>query len=178
MFQPTGTVPRRTLKTAIFAALLLCLAAPSARAEDKIGGHFGVVFAPLVTSQDGGSIFSEGNFSLGFPMGITVKKSGKYAFDLELVPVLDFNDDGAIGVPLTVHPGVLRDLGGSWTAGLRMAFDIGGASWGFTPLLNKGFAKDDHAYFVEFVLPIRFQDDAAGNGSTAIGFGVHLGVGF
>ena len=165
-----------------WASAVLCLAACSlagspAAAENKLGGHFGAVF-PLITRAHGDTTNIGDDFKIGFPMGITVKKSGKYAFDLELVPVLDFNDDGAIGVPLTVHPGVLRDLGGSWTAGLRMAFDIGGASWGFTPLLNKGFAKDDHAYFVEFVLPIRFQDDAAGNGSTAIGFGVHLGVGF
>jgi hypothetical protein len=45
-------------------------------------------------------------------------------------------------------------------------------------LLNRGFSSGDHAYFVEFVVPIRFQDDSEGEGSTAIGFGVHLGVGF
>jgi hypothetical protein len=131
-----------------------------------------------VTRAHGDTTNIGDDFKVGFPMGITVKKSGKYAFDLELVPVLDPQEDGPIGVPLTIHPGVLRDLGGSWTAGLRMAFDIGGASWGFTPLLNRGFSQGDHAYFVEFVVPIRFQDDARGEGSTAIGFGVHLGVGF
>jgi hypothetical protein len=155
----------------------LCLAAPLAHADDKLGAHFGVVF-PLVTHANGETTDISDDFKIGFPMGITVKKSGKYAFDLELVPVLDPRDDGPIGVPLTVHPGVLRDLGGHWTLGLRMAFDINGASWGFTPLLNKGFAQDGHAYFVEFVVPIRFQDDAFGEGSTAIGFGIHLGVGF
>ena len=177
MLQPTGRALRRATQRIGLVVMALGLAAPLASADDRLGGHFGMVF-PLVTRAHGDTTNIGDDFKVGFPMGITVKKSGKYAFDLELVPVLDFNDDGAIGVPLTVHPGVLRDLGGSWTAGLRMAFDIGGASWGFTPLLNKGFAKDDHAYFVEFVLPIRFQDDAAGSGSTAIGFGVHLGVGF
>ena len=78
-------------------------------------------------------------------------------------------------MPLTVHPGVLRNLGGKWTLGLRMAFDIGGASWGFTPLLNRGLGSHT---FVEAVVPIRFQDDEFGEGSTAVQFGIHLGVGF
>jgi hypothetical protein len=157
--------------------MALALAAP-AHAENRLGGHFGAVF-PLVTRAHGDTTNIGDDFKVGFPMGITVKKDG-YAFDLEVVPVLDpaDDDDGPIGVPLTIHPGILKDLGSNWTGGLRMAFDIGGASWGFTPLLNKGFPKGDHALFVEFVVPIRFQDDALGEGSTAIGFGVHLGVGF
>jgi hypothetical protein len=175
MFDPTGPVARRSLKAVTLAALLSCLFAPAARAEDKIGGHFGVVFAPLVTSQDGGSIFSEGNFSLGFPMGITVKRPDKWAFDLEVVPGIGFDP---LSTGLTVHPGVLRDMGNHWTAGLRFAIDVTGDAWGFTPLLNKGFPSGDHALFVEAVVPIRFSEDAFGNGTSAIGFGLHFGVGF
>ena len=55
-----------------------------------------------------------------------------------------------------------------------MAFDIGDASWGFTPLINKGFPMGDR-YFVEFVVPIRFQDDAAGDKDVGVTFGVHVG---
>ena len=111
-------------------------------------------------------------------MGITVKTSDLLAFDLELVPGLDRQENEPINVSLTVHPGVLRSLGNSWTTGLRMAFDISGASWGFTPLLNKGFPMGGHAFFVEFVVPIRFQDDSVGDTHSAVTFGVHLGVGF
>ncbi len=81
-------------------------------------------------------------------------------------------------MPLTIHPGILRSLGGSWTGGLRMAFDIGGASWGFTPLLNRGFTAGGQALFVEFVVPIRFQDDTLGETHGAVGFGLHVGLGF
>jgi hypothetical protein len=35
-----------------------------------------------------------------------------------------------------------------------------------------------HSYFVELVVPIRFQDDDAGDTHGAIGLGVHLGLGF
>jgi hypothetical protein len=171
------SVVRNSIRLAVIGAIGLCLAAPAARAQDRLGGHFGVVF-PLVTHANGSTTNIGDDFKVGFPMGITVKTSDRYAFDLEVVPALDPQDDGPISVPLTIHPGVLRSLGSSWTAGLRMAFDIGGASWGFTPLLNKGFPMGGHAYFVEFVVPIRFQDDSLGDTHGAITFGVHLGIGF
>jgi hypothetical protein len=159
--------------------LTFCVPA-EAIAQNRVGGHFGAVF-PLVTRSSGETVDIGDDFKIGFPMGITVRTSDLFAFDLELVPVLDTADDGdgPIGVPLTIHPGALLTIAAGWTGGLRMAFDIGGASWGFTPLLNaRLFAADGHAYFVEFVVPIRFQDDDAGDTSTAVGFGVHVGVGF
>jgi hypothetical protein len=155
----------------------LLLAASAANAQDRLGGHFGVVF-PFVTHVNGETTSIGDDFKMGFPMGITVKTSGAWAFDLELVPTLDPVADGPINVPLTLHPGVLHPLGGSWTAGLRMAFDLGDASWGFTPLLNKGFAMEGLTYFVEAVVPIRFQDDTLGQTHSAISLGVHVGVGF
>jgi hypothetical protein len=61
-----------------------------------------------------------------------------------------------------------------------MAFDVGGASWGFTPLVNKAFPVKGHSYamFIEGVVPIRFQQSSSGENQTSIGFGVHLGMGF
>ena len=171
------SVVRKCVRLVMIGAIGVCLTAPAANAQDRLGGHFGVVF-PLVTRADGNTTNIGDDFKVGFPMGITVKTSDKYAFDLEVVPALDPQDRAPIGVPLTIHPGVLRSLGNSWTGGLRMAFDIGGASWGFTPLLNKGFPMGGHNYFVEFVVPIRFQDDSVGDTHGAITFGVHLGIGF
>ena len=167
----------RTVRCAVMIAMAWCLAASAAGAQDRLGGHFGVVF-PLVTHANGDTTNIGDDFKMGFPMGITVKTSDKYAFDLELVPSLDPQENGPINVGLTIHPGLLRSLGNSWTAGLRMAFDVNGASWGFTPLLNKGFPVGGQTYFVEFVVPIRFQDDSAGDTHGAVSFGVHLGIGF
>jgi hypothetical protein len=174
---PIESVVRKSIRPVVFGAIGLCLAASAASAQDRLGGHFGVVF-PLVTRANGNTTNIGDDFKVGFPMGITVKTSDKYAFDLEIVPALDPQENRPINVPLTIHPGVLRSLGNSWTGGLRMAFDIGGASWGFTPLLNKGFPMGGHNYFVEFVVPIRFQDDGLGDTHGAITFGVHLGIGF
>jgi hypothetical protein len=35
-----------------------------------------------------------------------------------------------------------------------------------------------HNYFVEFVVPIRFQDDSSGDTHGAVTFAVQLGIGF
>jgi len=96
-----------------------CSASPSpAEAQDhqdRLGGHFGVLF-PLVTHVNGDTVGIGDDFKIGFPMGITVKTSDKYAFDLEFVPVLDPRQNGPLNVSLTVHPGILRSFGGhlSW----------------------------------------------------------------
>jgi hypothetical protein len=147
----------------------------AAAAQNRLGGHFGALL-PLVTHAGDTTTIAD-DFVIGFPMGITVKTSDQWAFDLELVPVIQ-NDP--LNTSLTVHPGIIRALSNHYAAGLRMAFDVNQASWGFTPLLNKAFPVPGHPYslFVEGVLPIRFQADPAGGNRTSIGLGVHLGVGF
>src|SRR4026208_1450836 len=94
---------RGSLKTIGLALSALCVTASGTYAEDQIGGHFGAVFAPLVSPRANSTIF--GNFSIGSPMGITVKRGDKWAFDLELVTGVDTDP---LTVGLTVHPGVLR----------------------------------------------------------------------
>jgi hypothetical protein len=160
-----------------FALLALALLAlPSgARAEDKVGAHFGVVF-PLVTRVDGENTTISDEFNVGFPTGITIKPGGRVAFDLELVPLIHSHGKN---VDLTVHPGVLYSLGGPWTAGLRAAFDVNARSYGFTPLLNLGFPQaNGTTLFAELVLPVRFQQNAQDKGQTAVTVGVHFGWAF
>src|SRR5262245_36801138 len=113
----------------LLAVTALCADASAASAQNRLGGHFGVVF-PLVTRVDGNTVDIGDDFKLGFPMGITIRKSDTFAFDIELVPALDFHDNGPVDVPLTIHPGILRTITGPWTGGMRMAFDVDGASWG------------------------------------------------
>ena len=127
---------------------------------------------PLVTRAGGETTTLSDRFTIGFPSGITVKKNSKVAFDLELVPTVK---RAPLDVGLTVHPGILCGLSNNLTAGLRMAFDVNQASWGFTPLLNRKLADlgGGSSLFGELVVPVRFQDE-----NNSIGVGVHVGIGF
>lgn len=157
------------------AVLTAVLCAGSASAQERVGGHFGAVI-PLVTRGDGTTTTIADDFVIGFPTGITIRTSARWAFDLELVPVIQ---NEPLHVDLTIHPGVIRSLGSGFGAGLRMAFDVKRPSWGFTPLLNRRFALGaGTSLFGELVVPIRFQIDPAGEGFTSIGLGVHAGIGF
>ncbi|MEP6960916.1 MAG: hypothetical protein ABI995_02500 [Acidobacteriota bacterium] len=157
---------------AIVFAMMLA-GSPTAKAQ----GHIGVVF-PLVTRAGGNTTNLADGFGMGIPMGMTIKKSGRTAFDLELVPFIH-------GTPrnttLTVHPGMLWDAGHRWTLGMRAAFDINSPSVGFTPLahyswpIEHGFFR---AYFVEAVLPVRFNRPTGGPNTSPVTFGMHFGLGF
>jgi hypothetical protein len=91
------------------AGIIVCLPASGTSAEDRIGGHFGVLF-PMVTHVNDTTVGIGDDFKIGFPMGITVKTSDHYAFDLEFVPVIDPTEGGPVNVSLTVHPGILRSF--------------------------------------------------------------------
>jgi hypothetical protein len=167
----------RTILISLSLAIAALVITPSnLQAQNQLGGHFGAV-VPLVTWADGETTTVGDNFTIGFPMGLTLKKTDKVAFDLELVPSIQ---NEPLSVSLTVHPGVIFSLPQSFAAGVRVAFDVNAASWGFTPLLAKAFPVNDGAYafFVEFDLPIRFQEDEFGESRTAVTMAAHVGIGF
>ena len=160
-------------------ALIATIAGPAVSplaAQDRLGGNIGFVL-PLVTRASGNTTTISDDFTIGFPMGITVKPSDKWAFDLELVPGVQ---NSPLHTSLTVHPGIIGNFGNGWGAGMRLAFDVNEPSWGFTPILNHGLFKvgKDATVFGEFVLPIRFQSVRANETTTSVTFGVHLGIGF
>src|SRR5882757_10562536 len=84
---------------------------PLAQAQEGItvGGHMGFVL-PLVTHSGGQTINNTADqFSIGFPVGITVKGKGRAAFDLELIPFI--NTARPRTNSFTVHPGIIWSLG-------------------------------------------------------------------
>ncbi len=171
----------RTLCAAAVIILLSVAAAVPASAQDTVGGHVGFVL-PLVTHAGGQTTNIGDNFSIGFPMGITLKGRGKMAFDFEFVPSIQ---DTPRQVGLLVHPGVLFGVGHGFTVGTRAAFDVNSAQFGFTPLVNKSWPiKSENsffkAYFAEAVLPVRFNRPSGLNAvaTNPVTFGVHFGLGF
>ena len=95
--------------------------APQAQAKKgpTLGGHIGLVL-PLVTHSGGQTTSLADQPAVGFPVGITVKGSGRTAFDLEFVP--QYNATGQRLTTLTVHPGLIYSLGHGWAAGGRSRY--------------------------------------------------------
>ena len=172
------TASKKVLGTAVVLAGSLAPFAPVASAQNSIGGHIGFVL-PLVTRSAGDTTTPADNFSIGFPMGITVKGTGRLAFDLELVPSIQ-NQPRA--VTLTVHPGFVEAIGHGFAVGGRVAFNVDSPVFGFTPLLNKSWPIKKpgllKAYFVEADLPVRFNRPTGGPDTTPVTFAMHFGLGF
>ena len=144
-----------------------------------LGGHIGLLF-PLVTTAGGQTTTLSDQLSIGMPMGITLKGSGRTAFDLELVPMI--NTAPPRQTTLTVHPGLLWNVGHNVAVGGRLAFVVNQPSWGFTPLVHYSFPIKHSGlfktYFVEADLPVRFNRPVSAPATNAVTFGMHVGVSF
>jgi hypothetical protein len=170
-------IPSRHTFCAFLVTAALCLG--TAEAQQSVGGHFGFVL-PLVTRSAGQTTNLTDNFSIGFPVGITLKGRGRMAFDMELVSSIK---NSPRAVTLTVHPGLVWGVGHHFGAGIRAAFDVNSTQFGFTPLVNKswptrsenGFFK---CYFAEADLPVRFNRPTGGPATSPVTFAAHFGVGF
>jgi hypothetical protein len=170
---------RHALYAAAIVVILSAAAVKRVEAQTTVGGHMGFVL-PLFTRVDGQTTNLGDSFAIGFPVGVTVKGSGRMAFDMELVP---FIQDQPRAVTLTVHPGLVWGVGHGLAVGMRAAFVVNSSVFGFTPLVNKswpiktegGFFK---AYFVEADLPVRFDRPTGGPSTTPVTFAMHFGVGF
>jgi hypothetical protein len=144
-----------------------------------LGGHIGVLF-PLVTTAGGQTTTLSDQLSIGMPMGITLKGTGRTAFDLELVPQI--NTGAQRQTTLTVHPGLLFNVGHNVAVGGRVAFVVNQPTWGFTPLVHYSIPIKHSSlfktYFVEAVLPVRFNRPVGAPATNAVTFGMHVGVSF
>jgi hypothetical protein len=157
---------------------------PQQQAQAKkgptVGGHIGFVL-PLVTHSGGQTTSLADQPAVGFPVGITVKGTGRTAFDLEFVP--QYNATGQRLTTLTVHPGLIYSLGHGYAVGLRAAFVVDNPTVGFTPLVNKSWPIKHNnslfkAYFVEADLPVRFNRPVGAPATNAVTFAMHFGVAF
>jgi hypothetical protein len=100
MKTPIKAIP---IWTVTILSMVVLATAGSTAAQTTVGGHIGFVL-PLITRAGGQTTNLGDGFSVGFPMGITVKGIGRMAFDLELVPSVK-NTPRAVA--LTVHPGLV-----------------------------------------------------------------------
>ncbi|KAA1246700.1 hypothetical protein [Aquimarina sp. RZ0] len=169
-----------TLKKTFFIASIIfaALSNYNAKAQNTIGGHFGIV-QPIITFQDGGTFNGFDPYAIGFPIGVTVRKNEKFAFDVELVPFISSikNSEGdniSAVSELLIHPGLLWGIGNKLTFGNRIAYETNSRRYGITPLLNRGFLLGKTNVFAELVLPIRVGNDQDISFTAAL----HFGIGF
>jgi hypothetical protein len=172
-------VPLRKLWPLAVVVVLLMFGTVVPTHAQTVGGHVGFVL-PLVTRAGGQTTNLSDNFSIGFPMGITLRGKGRAAFDMEFVPSIQ---DSPRRVSLTFHPGGVWSVGNGFGVGVRAAFDINSSQFGFTPLVNKSWAfRSDEgffkSYFVEADLPVRFNRPDVGPATNPVTFAMHFGVGF
>ena len=157
----------RTTLGVWIVAFGMCLNA--AYAQNRVGGHFGIVH-PLTTFRGEGNTSIFDSYVVGFPTGISVRQTDRFAFDLEMVPFVR----GSQGVKnLLIHPGVLWGLTNNYTLATRAAFELSGV-WGFTPSLTKGFKIGETSTYADIAAPLRW---GAGNG-LSLTIAIHVGIGF
>jgi hypothetical protein len=108
---------RRVWIVSVVLATTLAGRVPLAQAQEQaqtqaqeqkgptLGGHIGFVL-PMVTHSGGQTT---NDLTDAFAIGITVKGSGRLAFDLEFVPQI--NTQRTRLTTLTVHPGLIYGLG-------------------------------------------------------------------
>jgi hypothetical protein len=164
---------------------------------DTLGGHIGVA-VPLLTLQGyTSSTYAapplqksqslSDQFTLAFPIGITVKTSRKLSVDFEVIVQTSINPTGETG--LTIDPGVIYDWGPVAT-GLRLAVPIGTspAAIGLIPLVHRSIVDINGAsWFVEADFPTLYHGSGApvaNNGATGTNSRIefsavlHTGFGF
>ena len=149
--------------------------------KEKIKAHVGLMQMILSIREERVRDISLSNYyTLGLPVGITFPTGGRLLFDMEMVTFIKpyfGNRDRPVEFELLMHPGFLFRLGRGLTAGLRAAVEINQGNYGFTPLLNKSFPlKNGNAFFVELILPGRFEPEKTGTYTQELG--IHAGYAF
>jgi hypothetical protein len=153
--------------------------AATASAQVTVGGHVGFVI-PWVGHSGGQTTSIADNFQIGFPIGVTFKGQGRMALDLEMVPSIS---DKPRAVELTIDPGVVWGFSHGVGVGLRAAFDVHSAQFGFIPLVNKSWDFKEpkgifKRFFIEADLPVKFNRPTGGLSTNSVTFATHFGLGF
>lgn len=146
-------------------------------AKARIGGHVGFVL-PLVARGGGSTALPiVDNFTIGFPVGLTVRTNSPVAFDFEFIPTI--NTPGRNNFFLTIHPGIIYGFKKKYAVGLRGAYDAGNNSYGFTPLISRGYKINDKlGFFIEADFPIRWNQRETGGRFASGAFAAHFGLAF
>jgi hypothetical protein len=115
--------------------------------------------------------------TIGFPVGLNVYYSDKFAFSYEFTPsIMAAKPTGKPGTSKTSNllfdPGPMFRFKNGFNIITRLAFETQGR-YGFTPVFNKVYLKTNAVnYFVALSLPVRFgnSDPASIGANVQFGF--------
>lgn len=142
--------------------------------KSRFGGHVGFV-VPIVARGNGVTTNVGDRFVFGFPVGLTVKTKSNVAVDFEFIPTFNTGRDFV----LTIHPGIIYGFKKKYAVGVRAAYDAGAGSYGFTPLISRGFKINEKVgFFIEADFPIRSNYRAYQDRFGSIAFAMHAGFAF
>lgn len=140
----------------------------------KLGGHVGFV-VPIVGRGNGVTTNVGDRFVFGFPVGLTLKTKKNIAIDFEFIPTFNTGRDFV----LTIHPGIIYGFAKKYAVGVRAAYDAGNASYGFTPLISRGFKINEKVgFFIEADFPVRSNYNPYRDRFGSIAFAAHAGFAF
>jgi len=117
--------------------------------------------------------------TIGFPVGLNVYYSDKFAFSYEFTPsIVASKPSGKPGTSKTSNllfdPGPMFRFKNNFNIIARLAFETAGR-YGFTPVFNKVYLKTKAVnYFIAGSLPVRFGNSAP----ASIGVNVQFGFTF
>jgi len=114
--------------------------------------------------------------TIGFPVGLNVYYSDKFAFSYEFTPsIVAQKPSGKPGASKTSNllfdPGPMFRFKNNFNIIARLAFETAGR-YGFTPVFNKVYLKTKAVnYFVALSLPARFGNNAPASIGANVQFG-------
>jgi len=82
------------------------------------------------------------------------------AFDFRIIPFI--NNSEATATSLTLHPGLIWDVGHNFAVGVRAAYDINAASWIYAAGAQKLPFKGEHSFFKAYFVEAIYQSVSSG----------------
>lgn len=152
---------------------------PAAPSYPHVKGYLSFLIPMVTVNKEETVTEFEKATTIGFPVGINVYYSDKFAFSFEITPSVQWSqptDSAATSKVsnLLFDPGPVFRFKHGFNFIPRLAFETQGR-YGFTPVFNKVYLETKAVnYFVSLSVPVRFGN----NKPPSVGLGLQIGFTF
>jgi hypothetical protein len=165
--------------TLLYEGRVLAQSDPSAPVYPQVKGYLSFLIPMVTFNKDETVTEFERATTIGFPVGINIYYSDRFAFSFEITPSVQWSQhaDSAVASRtsnLLFDPGPVFRFKHNFNIIARLAFETQGR-YGFTPVFNKVYLHTKAVnYFVSLSVPCRF-----GNAKPpSVGLGLQIGFTF